>query len=253
MGQKQSNKRISVLDVSDPQQVQHTAQLKLDPNQGIVLQVPELDAYLRKEGIPFSDRSTWDVLRFVYYAGGLRLVRDTLALIRARRTPEPAPDYDLTTSEATSSSTTTDSTPSSRRRHNWSSQEEQEQQVVERVSLRQQAIRSSVIRRAKETPSSPEQQRHVNHNDAMSEGGDDWRSARSSVQEITIQWVSPDDQPTEFVRPASKVWKRPMSPEVHADLVRALKARESHELREFEEVETRRTHTILITDPDMNG
>jgi len=78
------------------------------------------------------------------------------------------------------------------------------------------------------------------------------------TQEITIQWVrdsSSEEQPTDFIRPASKVWKRPMAPEVHADLVRVLKARESQDehLKELQELEIRRTHTILITDPDMNG
>lgn len=91
---------------------------------------------------------------------------------------------------------------------------------------------------------------------------EEWRSARSSVyetQEVTIRWVhdSPsEEQPApELIRPASKVWKRAMAPEVHADLVRALKARESQDerLTELQEVEVRRTHTILITDADMNG
>jgi len=45
MGQKQSSTRLSV-DVGDPLHVQHTAQLKLDPERGIVLQIPELDAFL---------------------------------------------------------------------------------------------------------------------------------------------------------------------------------------------------------------
>jgi hypothetical protein len=49
MGQKQtSSSRAATVDVGDPLHVQHTAQLKLDSRKGIVLQVPELDAYLRK-------------------------------------------------------------------------------------------------------------------------------------------------------------------------------------------------------------
>jgi hypothetical protein len=91
----------------------------------------------------------------------------------------------------------------------------------------------------------------------LSEVDEGWRSARSSVyetQEVTIRWVR-DSPPEELIRPASKVWKRAMAPEVHADLVRALKARESQveSLNELQEVEVRRTHTILITDVDMNG
>jgi hypothetical protein len=48
MGQKQTSSRAATVDVGDPLHVQHTAQLKLDSRKGIVLQVPELDAYLRK-------------------------------------------------------------------------------------------------------------------------------------------------------------------------------------------------------------
>jgi hypothetical protein len=99
------------------------------------------------------------------------------------------------------------------------------------------------------------------HVAGLSEVDEEWRSARSSVyetQEVTIRWVrdSPqDEQPPELIRPASKVWKRAMAPEVHADLVRALKARESQveSLNELQEVQVKRTHTILITDVDMNG
>jgi hypothetical protein len=95
----------------------------------------------------------------------------------------------------------------------------------------------------------------------LSEVDEEWRSARSSVyetQEVTIRWVrdSPtEEQPPELIRPASKVWKRAMAPEVHADLVRALKARESQveSLDALQQVEVKRTHTILITDADMTG
>ncbi|CAB3372031.1 Hypothetical predicted protein [Cloeon dipterum] len=245
MGQKQSQNKLSVLDVSNPRQVQHKAQLKLDPDQGIVLQVPELENYLEEEGIPFSDRATWDVLRYIYQVGGMRMVRNTLPMVKARKRVrlEPAPDYDLSTSDAASGSVTTESTPSAQRRRQWSSREEPEQ-FLRKVASQQQARTS--VRKLPEHSAA----------DAMSEGGDDWRSARSSTQEITIQWVAADEPSAEFVRPASKVWKRPMSPEVHADLVKALKKRESHETRtekEFEEIEIKRTHTILITDPDMNG
>ena len=48
MGQKQTSSRAATVDVGDPLHVQHTAQLKLDSRKGIVLQIPELDAYLRK-------------------------------------------------------------------------------------------------------------------------------------------------------------------------------------------------------------
>lgn len=73
------------------------------------------------------------MLRYVYHAGGLELVKNTLQMIRERRANEPTPDYDLTSTATSRSESSTSSTPSSdRRRINCSSQDESARESVRR-------------------------------------------------------------------------------------------------------------------------
>jgi hypothetical protein len=106
------------------------------------------DSYIvLQEGVPFSDRTTWDVLRYVYHAGGLELVKNTLQLIRERRAKEPAPDYDLTSTATSRSNSTTSGSPSSDRRRNWSSQDEDVVRQTSSESARESMRKSGVARR----------------------------------------------------------------------------------------------------------
>jgi hypothetical protein len=100
-----------------------------------------------QEGVPFSDRTTWDVLRYVYHAGGLELVKNTLQLIRERRAQEPAPDYDLTSTATSRSNSTASGSPSSDRRRNWSSQDEDVVRQTSSESARESMRKSGGVAR----------------------------------------------------------------------------------------------------------
>ncbi|KAF4533001.1 hypothetical protein B566_EDAN000690 [Ephemera danica] len=191
MGSSQGASSSKPMQVSEPTKVNHTAHLSFDLKGIAKLQVPELDSFLEEEGIKYSERDTWEVLRFVYQSGGLPLVRDTLKIIQERRSraamempeAEPLPDYEKC-----------DSTGQIETRHK-----------------RNEEVSSEPRNEYTSPPVSPTgDQPPLRHPDQG-----EW-SSRSSTGET-------EGQPQK--RPASKVWKMPMSEEVHQDLLRALRVR----------------------------